>query len=85
LLTHLHFCQHTNLTQKNAKELPNQRTEKNNMNGQVATEKNNEGITAPTRNWRFSGKMKLCASYQVLCFDFRHIQAEERYTKLENV
>ena len=21
--------------------------------------------TAPTRNWRFSGKMKLCAGYQV--------------------
>jgi hypothetical protein len=22
-------------------------------------------LTAPTKNWRFSGQMKLCASYQV--------------------
>jgi len=22
-------------------------------------------VTAPTRNWRFSGYLKLCASYQV--------------------
>jgi hypothetical protein len=29
-------------------------------------EKNNDPLTAPARNLRFSGYMKLCASFQVL-------------------
>jgi hypothetical protein len=30
-----------------------------------ALQKTNETLTAPTRNWRLSGYIKLCASYQV--------------------
>jgi hypothetical protein len=39
---------------KNAKELPSQRTTTDKMDRQQHERKNNEHLTAPTKNWRFS-------------------------------
>ena len=55
----LEFKIHTHLqaTQANAKSKAYKRVCLPNtpQTAQRVTEKNNEGITAPTRNWRFSG------------------------------
>jgi hypothetical protein len=54
LVAHLHFLPMLNPTQKNAKELPSQRTATDKMDRQQHDRKNNEHLTAPTKNWRFS-------------------------------
>jgi formate-dependent phosphoribosylglycinamide formyltransferase (GAR transformylase) len=54
LVAHLHFLPPHKSTLKNAKELPSQRTTTDKMDRQQHDRKNNEHLTAPTRNWRFS-------------------------------
>ena len=54
MVAHLHFLPTHKSTLKNAKELPSQRTKPDTMDRQQHDRKNNEHLTAPTRNWRFS-------------------------------
>jgi uncharacterized membrane-anchored protein len=54
LVAHLHFLPPHKSTLKNAKELPSQRTTTDKMDRQQHDRKNNEHLTAPTKNWRFS-------------------------------
>ncbi len=44
-----------------------------------------ERITAPARNWRLSVKMKLCSSYQVLCWQSVFIFETANFLQLQNV
>jgi len=55
LVAHLQFFQTHKAKQKTAKELPSQRTKTRQWADKQLLRKKNEGITAPTRNWRFSG------------------------------
>ena len=48
------FFANAKAKQKNTKELPSQRTTTDTMAGQQHDRKNNEHLTAPTKNWRFS-------------------------------
>ena len=54
MLAHLHFLPTHKSMLKNAKELPSQRTTTDKMDRQQHERKNNEHLTAPTKNWRFS-------------------------------
>jgi len=54
LVAHLNFLPTHKPTLKNAKELPSQRTTTDTMDRQQHDRKNNEHLTAPTKNWRFS-------------------------------
>ena len=54
MVAHFHFLPTHKSTLKNAKELPSQRTKPDTMDRQQHDRKNNEHLTAPTKNWRFS-------------------------------
>ncbi len=54
MVAHLHFLPLHKAKQKNAKELPSQRTTTDTMDRQQHDRKNNEHLTAPTKNWRLS-------------------------------
>ena len=44
-----------------------------------------ERITAPTINWRFSGQMKFCASYQMQCWQTVFVFEIANFLWLQNV
>ena len=52
-MAHLYFLQSHRPTQKNPKEPPSQRTKTADNERTTTTEKNNEGITAPTQKAGF--------------------------------
>jgi len=54
LVAHLQFFQTHKAKQKTAKELPSQRTTTRQWTDNQQPRKKGEGITAPTKNWRFS-------------------------------
>jgi len=98
LVAHLHFLPLHKAKQKNAKELPSQRTTTDTMDRQQHDRKNNEHLTAPTRNWRFSAsydsfvvnqtfvlRMNICGkNRQLLVAAKRYKQAEKKDTDNDN-
>ena len=98
MVAHLHFLPLHKAKQKNAKELPSQRTTTDTMDRQQHDRKNNEHITAPTRNWRFSAsydsfvvnqtfvlRMNICGkNRQLLVAAKRYKQAEKKDTDNDN-
>ena len=98
MVAHLHFLPLHKAKQKNAKELPSQRTTTDTMDRQQHDRKNNEHLTAPTRNWRFSAsydsfvvnqtfvlRMNICGkNRQLLVAAKRYKQAEKKDTDNDN-
>ncbi len=68
MVAHLHFLPLHKAKQKNAKELPSQRTTTDTIDRQQHDRKNNEHLTAPTRNWRFSASYDSFVVNQTLVF-----------------
>ena len=61
MVAHLHFFPTPQAKQKNAKELPSQRTTKLQWTDKPRPKKNNEGITAPTQKAGFrASQTHLC-------------------------
>ena len=62
----LHFCQHTNPTQKMQKSYQANAPRHSKMDRQTTTKKKGEVLTAPTKNWRFGASYNSFVVQQTL-------------------